>query len=99
MTVPSKMGLITVITASIESESRSRWTQKTIGETFAEELLGKPETSRQTFYLWKKKYAGFGLSELHELRELLQLGELDASWRSGHQFDSESICAKRKDQN
>jgi len=26
--------------------------------------------SHQTFYLWKKKYAGLGLSELRELRQL-----------------------------
>jgi len=26
--------------------------------------------SQQTFYLWKKKYAGLGLSELRELRQL-----------------------------
>ena len=25
--------------------------------------------SQQTFYLWKKKYAGLGLSELRELRD------------------------------
>ncbi len=26
--------------------------------------------SEQTFYLWKRKYAGLGLSELRELRQL-----------------------------
>jgi putative transposase len=26
--------------------------------------------SQQTFYLWKKKYAGLGLQELRELRQL-----------------------------
>lgn len=26
--------------------------------------------SQQSFYLWKKKYAGLGLSELRELRQL-----------------------------
>ncbi len=26
--------------------------------------------SEQTLYIWKKKYAGFGLSELRELRQL-----------------------------
>ncbi len=26
--------------------------------------------SQQTFYLWKRKYAGLGLSELRELRHL-----------------------------
>ena len=26
--------------------------------------------SEQTFYVWKRKYAGLGLSELRELRQL-----------------------------
>ena len=30
----------------------------------------KHGVSQQTLYLWKKKYAGLGLSELRELREL-----------------------------
>ena len=28
--------------------------------------------SQQSFYLWKKKYAGLGLNELRELRQLLE---------------------------
>jgi hypothetical protein len=31
---------------------------------------GKHGISQQSFYLWKKKYAGLGLSELRELRQL-----------------------------
>jgi Transposase len=33
---------------------------------------GLPEAwdSQQSFYLWKKKYAGLGVSELRELRQL-----------------------------
>jgi putative transposase len=27
-------------------------------------------TSEQTFYVWKRKYTGLGLSELRELRQL-----------------------------
>ena len=34
------------------------------------ELCRKHGISQQSFYLWKKKYAGLGLSELRELRQL-----------------------------
>ena len=34
------------------------------------EVCRKHGISKQTFYLWKKKYAGLGLSELRELRQL-----------------------------
>jgi len=34
------------------------------------EVCRKNGISQQTFYLWKKKYAGLGLSELRELRQL-----------------------------
>jgi putative transposase len=39
------------------------------GETVVE-ICRKYGISQQSFYLWKKKYAGFGLSELRELRQL-----------------------------
>ncbi len=39
------------------------------GETVVE-ICRKHGISQQTFYLWKKKYAGLGLSELRELRQL-----------------------------
>jgi len=39
------------------------------GETVVE-VCRKHCISQQTFYLWKKKYAGLGLSELRELRQL-----------------------------
>ncbi len=39
------------------------------GETVVE-LCRKHGISQQSFYLWKKKYAGLGLSELRELRQL-----------------------------
>jgi putative transposase len=39
------------------------------GETVVE-MCRKHGISQQTFYLWKKKYAGLGLSELRELRQL-----------------------------
>ena len=39
------------------------------GDTVVE-LCRKHGISQQTFYLWKQKYAGFGLSELRELRQL-----------------------------
>ena len=34
------------------------------------EICRKHGVSQQSFYLWKKKYAGLGLSELRELRQL-----------------------------
>jgi putative transposase len=39
------------------------------GDTVVE-LCRKHGISQQTFYLWKKKYAGLGLNELRELRQL-----------------------------
>ena len=34
------------------------------------EICRKHGISQQSFYLWKKKYAGLGLNELRELRQL-----------------------------
>ena len=39
------------------------------GDTVVE-VCRKHGVSQQTFYLWKKRYAGLGLSELRELRQL-----------------------------
>ena len=39
------------------------------GDTVVE-ICSKHGISQQTFYLWKKKYAGLGLNELRELRQL-----------------------------
>jgi putative transposase len=39
------------------------------GETVVE-ICRKHGISQQSFYLWKRKYAGLGLSELRELRQL-----------------------------
>ncbi len=39
------------------------------GET-AVAVCRKHGISQQTLYIWKKKYAGLGLSELRELRQL-----------------------------
>jgi len=39
------------------------------GETVVE-VCRKHGISQQSFYLWKKKYSGLGLSELRELRQL-----------------------------
>ena len=33
------------------------------------EICRKNGISQQAFYLWKKKYAGFGLNELRQLRD------------------------------
>jgi len=39
------------------------------GDTVVE-ICRKHGISQQTLYLWKKKYAGLGLQELRELRQL-----------------------------
>ena len=39
------------------------------GDTVVE-ICRKHGISQQSFYLWKKKYAGLGLQELRELRQL-----------------------------
>ena len=39
------------------------------GDTVAE-ICRNHGISQQSFYLWKKKYAGLGLQELRELRQL-----------------------------
>lgn len=36
----------------------------------ATEVCRKMGISEQTFYTWKRKYAGMGISELRELRQL-----------------------------
>ena len=36
------------------------------------EVCRKHGISQQSFYLWKKKYSGLGLSELRELRQLCE---------------------------
>jgi putative transposase len=36
----------------------------------AAEICRKSGISEQTFYTWKRKYSGIGLSELRELRQL-----------------------------
>jgi putative transposase len=40
-----------------------------VGSTVVE-VCRKHGISQQSFYLWKKKYAGLGLNELRELRQL-----------------------------
>jgi transposase-like protein/HPt (histidine-containing phosphotransfer) domain-containing protein len=47
------------------------------GDTVVE-ICRKHGISQQTFYLWKKKYAGLGLNELRELRQLRQLRDENA---------------------
>ena len=56
---------------------RKRFTEEQIIGVLKEHELGaktvdlcrKHGISQQTFYLWKKKYGGLGLSELRELRQ------------------------------
>jgi putative transposase len=38
--------------------------------TRVSEICGEHGISDATFYIWKKKYSGLGLSELRELRQL-----------------------------
>jgi len=38
--------------------------------TSVQEVIRKMGISEQTFYNWKKKYGGLGVSELHRLRQL-----------------------------
>jgi putative transposase len=38
--------------------------------TTVKEICREHGSSDATFYIWKKKYAGLGLSELRELRQL-----------------------------
>ena len=35
-----------------------------------QEVIRKMEISEQTFYRWKKKYGGLGISELRRLKQL-----------------------------
>jgi putative transposase len=41
------------------------------GDTVVE-ICRRHGISQQTFYSWKRKYAGLGLSELRELRQLCE---------------------------
>ena len=43
--------------------------RRSLGDTVVE-ICRKHGISQQSFYLWKKKYAGLGLQELRELRQL-----------------------------
>ena len=40
------------------------------GGTAVSEIIRKLGVSEQTFYRWKKKYAGMGVAELRRLRQL-----------------------------
>ena len=40
------------------------------GGTRVSDICREYSVSEATFYIWKKKYAGLGLSELRELRQL-----------------------------
>jgi putative transposase len=45
------------------------------GGTRVADICREHGISEATFYIWKKKYSGLGLSELRELRQLRQLRE------------------------
>ncbi len=44
--------------------------REAVSGTTVVEVCRKHGISQQSFYLWKRKYAGLGLSELRELRQL-----------------------------
>ena len=57
---------------------KTRFTEEQIASAMRQVETGTPATeicrkrgvSEQTFYRWKKKYAGMGVSELRRLRQL-----------------------------
>ena len=53
----------------IEEQILAALRQAESGTTVAE-VCRQVGISEQTFYVWKRKYAGLGLSELRELRQL-----------------------------
>jgi len=50
--------------------------KQTEGGTPVEEVCRKMGISEATFYNWKKKYGGLGISELRRLRQLEENGRL-----------------------
>jgi putative transposase len=46
----------------------------------ATEVCRKMGVSEQTFYTWKRKYAGMGISELRELRQLREENRKLKQW-------------------
>src|SRR5580704_7029313 len=49
--------------------------------TTVKEICREHRSSDATFYIWKKKYAGLGLSELRELRQLREEnGKSSSGW-------------------
>ncbi len=62
------------------------------------EVCRKHGISQQSFYLWKKKYSGLGLSELRELRQLREengkLKRLVADLSLDRQILQESVAKK-----
>jgi putative transposase len=62
----------------VEAMKKSRFTEEQIafalrqaeGGTQVREICRKMGVSEQTFYRWKKKYAGMGVSEVRRLKAL-----------------------------
>jgi putative transposase len=52
-----------------EEQILAAWRQAEAGTTVTN-ICRDVGISEQTFYVWKRKYAGLGLSELRELRQL-----------------------------
>ena len=66
------------------------------GETVVE-VCRKHGISQQSFYLWKKKYAGLGLNELRELRQLREENnKLKRLWRTSVSIATSCRRSSRK---
>ena len=63
-----------------------------------EEVCRKAGISGATYYLWKRQYSGVGVSELRELRQLLEenwrLKRLVADWSMDRQILQEIVSKK-----
>lgn len=66
---------------------RKRYTEEQIGfalrraesGTVVAEIVRKMGISEQTFYRWKKQFAGLGVAELRKLRTLEEENEAEAA--------------------
>ena len=57
----------------------------------ATEVCWKMGVSVQTFYTWKRKYAGMGISELRELRQLRKENRKMKQWVADRTLDKHML--------
>ena len=86
---------------------RKRYTDEQIAYALRQAESGTPVTeicrklgvSQQTFYTWRRKFAGMGVAELRELRQLREenkkLKELVADLSLGKRMLQEVLSKKR----